>query len=128
VDYSIRIVNNILEGDRLHIDEDRAMRFASAMASHKWPVDSSGTRTGVKPVHDWTSHFADAFRYGMSVLVGHGPRKAPGFAEEPKAGDDPRTYGFIHKQLDAAEAEDFWLGSDPEPHITFDPGLIRPRS
>ena len=128
VDYSIRIVNNILEGDRLHIDEDRAMRFASAMASHKWPVDSSGVRTGVKPVHDWTSHFADAFRYGMATLVGHGPRKAPGHAEERKEGDDPRTYGYILKQLRQAEEEDFWLGSDPAPRIEYDPGRISPRS
>jgi len=129
VDYAIRVVNNIMEGDpaRLVIDEDRAMRFASAMASHKWPVDSSGVRTGVKPVHDWTSHFADAFRYGMTVLVGHGAKRADGYADEPVKTDDRSTFGYILKQLEAAEEEQQWLGSDPDPKIEWYPGRIGPR-
>jgi hypothetical protein len=128
IDYAIRIVNNIMEGDRLRIDEDHAMRFASAMASHKWPVDSAGVRTGVRPVHDWTSHFADAFRYGMTTLVGHGPRKAPGFAEPVRGSDEKATFGYILKQLDAAEQQGQWLGQDEDPKIEWYPGRIGPRS
>jgi hypothetical protein len=128
IDFGVRVANNLMEGDRLRIDEDKAMRFASAMASHKWNVDSSGVRTGVRPEHDWTSHFADAFRYGLTVLVGMGPRKAPGYAEEPLKTDDASTFGYILKQLDEADAEQQWLGADPNPKIEWYPGLIRPRS
>jgi hypothetical protein len=128
IDFAIRILNNMLEGDRVTVDEDRAQRLASAMASHKWPVDSTGTRTGKNPVHDWTSHFADAFRYGMTVLVGHGPRRAPGPADDPVRPTSGLTWDYIIGRLDAAEADQGWLGSDPNPKIDWYPGRIAPRA
>lgn len=125
VDYAIRIVNNMLEGDRVVVDEDRAQRFASAMASHKWSVDSAGTRMGTKPVHDWTSHFADAFRYGITVLVGHGPRKSPTPAPLKPIGPRQSTYGDIMRQLDAQEQDQTqWLGGPNRQPIEWYPGRI----
>jgi hypothetical protein len=121
----------MLEGNRLTVDAERCERLAQALASHKWPVDSTGTRTGVRPVHDWTSHYADALRYGVTVLVGHGPRRARGGkAEEVRDVGDPynqATFAHLNKLLDDAEKDQFWLGSDPNPKIQWTPGRIGPR-
>ena len=128
VDYAIRIVNNMLEGNRVLVDEERAERVAAAMASHKWPIDSSGVRLGVNPVHDWTSHYADAVRYGMTVLTGHGPRKAPGNAEDLIKTNEANTYGYINKQLDQQErARDKYIGQESQGPIRWEPGLLVPR-
>jgi len=131
IDHGIRILNNLLEGDRMHVDEDRADRLAAAMASHKWPIDSNGVRTGVNPVHDWTSHFADAMRYGVTVLIGLGPRKNPGFAEDLVKTDDRSTWGYINKRLEEQErleAEDWLGGPSGDTHIDWTPGRLGPRS
>lgn len=129
VDHAIRIVNNMLEGDRFVVDEDRAERVAAAMASHKWNVDSNGTRIGVKPVHDWTSHPADAIRYGATVLVTHRGRKS-GEPEEVIQTDDRNTFGYINRMLERQEARDrneMWLDDEPDT-IDWIPARLGPRS
>jgi len=133
IDHGIRILNNLMEADppRLFIDEDRCDRLAAALASHKWPIDSAGVRTGVNPVHDWTSHFADALRYGVTQLIGFGPRKNPGYANELVKTDDRSTWGYINKQLEAmerAESEDWLGGPDTGASIDWTPGRLGPRS
>jgi hypothetical protein len=131
IDHAVRILNNMLEGDRITVDSDRCERLAQALASHKWPIDSTGTRTGVRPVHDWTSHYADALRYGLTVLVSHGPRRARRPGEDPveDQGDPYNTATFAHidKLLREAEEQTQWLGSDPNPKIEWTPGRIGPR-
>ena len=130
IDHGIRIANNLMEGDRLIVDETRCDRLGAALASHKWPIDSNGVRTGVNPVHDWTSHYADALRYGLTQLVGYGPRKNPGYADELVKTEDRTTWGYINKRLEeqeAAESED-WLGGPSVGHIDWTPGRLGPRS
>jgi hypothetical protein len=135
IDHGIRILNNLLEADepvRFVVDEDRCERLAQAMASHKWPIDSNGVRTGVNPVHDWTSHFADALRYGMTMLVGYGARKNPGYADEMKTSEDRSSWGYINKELDRLEGQEAfgWLGQEREHNARIDwtPGRLGPRS
>jgi hypothetical protein len=127
IDHGIRIINNMLEGDRFLVDEEQADRMAAAMASHKWPIDSAGVRTGVNPVHDWTSHFADAARYGATMLVGFNSRRK-GAAEELVTTENRSTWGYINKQLEEQErleAED-WLGGPVTGTIDWSPGRLGP--
>lgn len=125
VDHGIRILNNMMEGDRVLVDEDHAEQVANALASHKWPVDSSGQRTGVKPVHDWTSHYCDAIRYGVTVLTTHAARKARGMTDVPVKTSERTTFGYITKKLDQAEREEGkWLGQPAEQTIDWYPGRL----
>ena len=121
IDYAIGIVNNMLAGDRVHVDETGAERFAAAMASHKWPLDGAGNKTGTKPVHDWTSHFCDAFRYGTTMLIGHRPKERQ---SAPKSGYQPGTIGHVVQQL--MKEPEQWLGATA-PEIVWQPGLVGPR-
>jgi hypothetical protein len=124
IDFAIRLLNNMLAADRVVV-ADTADRLAAAFASHKWPVDSDGNKIGATPVHDWTSHFVDAVRYGVTVLIGGMQPRRPDAA--PVKTYDPNTYGYIMKQL--LEPRGYWLGSDAErPPIEWYPGVIRPRS
>ena len=129
IDHGLRIINNMLEGDRFLVDEEHADRMAAAMASHKWPIDSSGVRTGINPVHDWTSHFADAARYGVTVLVGFNARRK-GAAEPMVKTENRSTWGYINKQLEAQERleQEEWLGGPVTQRIEWTPGRLGPRS
>jgi hypothetical protein len=102
VDYAIRILNNMMAGKRVVVSR-RAERVAAAFASHKWPTDSAGNKTGANPVHDWSSHFCDAIRYGVSTLLYHSPKRV---AEETTREYRPDQWGFIKKQL-LAEPDEF---------------------
>lgn len=124
IDHAISIINNMLAGNRVLIDTD-ADRLAAAFASHKWSVAEDGTKTGLKPVHDWTSHFCDAVRYGVTLLVGSQSKTViPDDAREYR----PDEYGYIKQQLlkDPRENE-MYLGASGEPDIEWEPAMLAPR-
>lgn len=121
VDYAIRILNNMMAGGRVEVSL-QAERVAAAFASHKWPVDSSGVKTGANPVHDWTSHFCDAVRYGVTTLLGHAPRRvgrAPAFVGYP-----PDTWGHIKEQLMAEPTPGYLGAEDSEEDISWEPARL----
>lgn len=121
VDYAIRIMNNMMAGVRLVVDESRCSRLSAALASHKWPIDSSGNRTGTKPVHDWTSHFCDAARYGVTALISPFPKREK---TEKIINPGPGTYGHIVRQMTSKEAG--WLGGEQRPNVDWSPvGVTR---
>lgn len=116
IDYAIRILNNMMAGGRVEVSST-AERVASAFASHKWPIDSAGNKTGANPVHDWSSHFCDAVRYGVTVLLPMGTRTV-----KPQAnmGYRPDQWGYVMKQMLAEPsqylgAEDFEESFDWQP-------------
>lgn len=128
VDYAVRILNNMMADGRVLVDKDRCERLSAALASHKWKLDKNGQKTSNEPVHDWTSHYADAARYGTTVLIPQSPTTKPeDVAPEPQPGT--AGHAFARALNRAEEAEEEWLGSD-----TYDPedpvfhGVIRPRS
>lgn len=96
-DYAIRILNNMMAGNRVFVARE-AKRVSDAFSSHKWHL-KDGVRIGVNPVHDWTSHYVDAVRYGASVLLSFTPRE-----ETPAEGDgpeyEPNQWGYVFDTLD----------------------------
>jgi hypothetical protein len=127
VDYSVRLLNNMMADGRVVVDRDNCGRLAAAISSYKWQLDANGNKTSNTPVHDWTSHYCDAFRYGPTVLFTNFPTKAP---ERPKGGYDIGTWGHVFNQvLQNADdtRENGWLGPQPTRDIEWAPGIIRPR-
>lgn len=123
VDYAVRILNNMMADGRLVIDRDSCERLGAAISSHKWNIDGTGTRTSNTPVHDWTSHYCDALRYGTTVLISNFPTRAP---EKPKGGYTLGTWGHVFEQVLKPEPTG-WLGPHKERDIQWAPGIIRPR-
>jgi hypothetical protein len=122
IDYAIRILNNMMAGDRVKVS-DRADRVAAAFASHKWPVDSSGTRTGANPVHDWTSHFCDAVRYGVTTLLVHGSRKVKAL-HEPTGEYSRDQWGYIMKQMLEPDQPGYLGAEDNPTEIDWQPASL----
>ena len=120
VDYAIRILNNMMAGGRVVVSPT-AERVAAAFASHKWPLDSSGTKTGPKPVHDWSSHFCDAVRYGATVLLSHGPKR---LIQPEDAGYRPDQWGYIMKQMLAPDPQGFLGTEDQEQEFDWMPASL----
>jgi hypothetical protein len=122
IDYGVRLINNLLAADRILVSSD-AERVIMAFSSYHWPTDSSGFRTGSQPVHDWSSHFMDAVRYGITSLVGFRPRPAPVL---PNRKYSPNQWGFIEQQLLKNDDPDPWgLSGETEEEIMWEPGIIR---
>ena len=117
VDYAIRILNNMMAGNRVVVSS-KAERVAAAFASHKWPVDSSGVKTGANPVHDWTSHFCDAVRYGVTTLLSHGSRKVQA---APQGGFQRDQWGYIMQQMLADDPQQFLGAEELEAEIDWQP-------
>lgn len=95
IDYAIRILNNLMAAGGVAVSTT-AENVASALSSHKWPLDSAGNKTGSNPVHDRSSHFCDALRYGATVLLTHGPKKV---VPPEAAGYRPDQWGYVMKQM-----------------------------
>lgn len=128
VDYAVRILNNMMEDHRVLVDHRNCLRLSQALSSHKWKLDSAGTRTSNTPVHDWTSHYCDAVRYGTTVLI---PERPVSKVPEPDEGFEPGTYGNVFEQvIKSAEraSQEHWLGPQPTEEVVWRPGIIRPRS
>lgn len=116
LDYGILVLDNMMAGGRVVADADRCSRLGAAFATHKWPVDDSGQRTGAKPVHDWTSHFCDAARYGATTFLSHYPRRTAG--PERRTDPAPGTVGALLEQV--FEPREEWLGQREKPRLTVE--------
>ena len=127
VDYAVRLANNMMADHRILVDKDRCERLGQALASHKWPMNALGVKTSNTPVHDWTSHYCDAFRYGTTIVIPPVPTTKP---EAPVLEYEPGTAGHIFGQVLAWEDDDDeWLGEEErELVIDWHPGIIRPRA
>lgn len=111
IDYGILVLDNMMAGDRVLADQTACARLGAAFATHKWPVDDSGQRTGTKPVHDWTSHFADAARYFATQMLTFTPRRVAG----PEKQVEPGTVDHLIRQLTAPKGR--WLGQPSKPRL-----------
>lgn len=124
-DYSIRIIQNMMADHRLIVAEGSADRVRDALSHHHWSM-KDGARVGVNPVHDWSSHFVDAIRYGVTDLFSYWDQEH--MPEGPES-YEPNMYGFVFEQLpdeaDPDEYEDWQAAGRPRP--TFIPGPITPR-
>ena len=116
-DYGIRIIKNMIEGGRVYVDANRATRLSAALSSCRWGVDANGRRTPSKePVHNWTSHFVAALRYGASSLLSFFPRHGPAPAVTilPEG-----SMGHVLKQLSKPPSD--FLGPQGVPTLTWRP-------
>lgn len=95
-DYSLRILNNMMAGNRVFVAKGNADIVSQALASHKWKLGPDGQRTQRDPVHDWTSHIVDALRYGVSATLAFGPQVVP---NQEDVSFEPNTYGYVFQQL-----------------------------
>jgi hypothetical protein len=128
VDHAVRILNNMMADGRVLVDRTKCERLGAAISSHKWQLDANGNKTSNTPVHDWTSHYCDAFRYGTTALISNFPTKSP---QKPKGGYQKDQYGSVFEQvLRNAERQrsTAWLGPRTSPDVEWAPGIIRPRS
>lgn len=82
-DYGIRIVGNLIDGGRLFVNGATSERVSQALAAARWPLDKSGNKTGREPVHDWTSHFLAALRYGAAGFLNFFPTRGERPADAP---------------------------------------------
>lgn len=119
-DYAIRILDTMMAGGRVLVDRNKAPRVGAAIATHRWPTDDAGNRTGNSPVHDWTSHFCDALRYGATALFSPFPRRRP---HAPKARPQPGTMGHIVEQILKPEPHK-WLGQPAEKRVDWQPPVV----
>lgn len=117
-DYSIRILSNMMAGDRVLVSDTGAPELSKAFVSHHWAT-KDGERTGINPVHDWSSHYVDAARYGAASLISFFPR-----GEDPENDDRPFTpqqYGFVFQQLVGRNSGSDYFGRPRANRPTFDP-------
>jgi hypothetical protein len=115
----VLVLDNMMAGGRVLVDKDRASRLAAAFATHRWHLDDNGNKVGTKPVHDWTSHFCDAARYGATALLSHFPRTR---TEEVIDEAPPGTVGHVIKQL--LRPQEYWLGGPRKVQVEWYPGVV----
>lgn len=94
-DFSLRILNNMMAGDRVLVSKEAEV-LSQALSSHKWKLDADGNKNHKDPVHDWTSHYVDALRYAATILLPYMPKVDPPEAERSYA---PNTYGHVFQQV-----------------------------
>ncbi len=122
IDYGVRILDNMMAGDRVLVDKDKCARLSNAFTTHRWKLDESGTKVGEKPIHNWTSHLCDPARYGASQLLSF----YPALSEKPKPqGFNPAQLGYLLDQYDAKP--EHWIG-EGEQHIDFIPVALGPKN
>lgn len=124
-DYSIRILNNMMADGRVLVDKKHAKRVSDAFSSHKWSIKDD-VRIGVNPVHDWTSHYVDAVRYPVSMLLSLGGARDIDAAADGGESYNPTQYGWVFDQLD--EEPEQWLGQSGRRRVRDFAPTIRPRS
>ena len=69
VDDGIQAVRSFLA--RCWFDEEKCHRGIEALKQYRRDFDEKGKTWRARPLHDWTSHPADAFRY---LAIGYAPR------------------------------------------------------
>lgn len=57
---------------RCHIDADRCSQFIASLDQYQYEWDEDTRTLTTKPVHDWSSHDADALRYAATTPEGIG--------------------------------------------------------
>ena len=120
-DYAVRILNNMMEADRVLVDQEHASRLGAALSSHRWKVDPNGIRVGTLAVHDWTSHYCDGVRYWATILFSVFPRRSPKLETAPPG---PGTVGYLTDRI-LSEDPSTWLNQDrPNPLQEWEPGLL----
>lgn len=122
-DYGIRIIKNMIAGGRVLVNKrtDGGKKLSSALSSHRWPLDANGNRTGNKPVHDWTSHYADTLRYGAASLLSFFPRRR---SEPPKPPPPPGSIGHIISKLTGSDGDGDYIGPQDSPAGLWVPGSV----
>lgn len=69
---------------RCWFDEDKTQRGIDCLTNYRWDIDKSTKELKPRPVHDWASHGADAFRYLAVVADQMGSAKWGGALNYPK--------------------------------------------
>jgi hypothetical protein len=110
-DYSLRILNNLMAGEKVWVRRDGAEVVSQALASHKWKLDADGMKATRDPVHDWTSHYVDALRYAATVLLPFGPREADVVDDDTVFAEN--TYGHVFEQMTNPSGRARRLGQKP---------------
>lgn len=119
-DWALRLLSNMMAGGRVLVSE-RARKVSDAFAQYHYKTDGNGNVVGDNPVHDWTSHYVDAVRYGAVALLSH-------FAREQEEVDEtkpyePQQYGYLFDQLTHKDANR-WLGPQKKRGVNFIPPSI----
>ena len=70
---------------RCWFDQDRCADGLHALRHYRYAVGEDGRLTG-QPLHDWSSHAADAFRYLAVSLQAQRPKRATGTRDRPALG------------------------------------------
>jgi hypothetical protein len=123
-DYAVRILTNMMEADRVLVDQQHAARLGAAISSHRWKVDDNGIRIGNVAVHDWTSHYCDGVRYWATVMFSVFPRRN---RRPDVAPPGPGTVGYMVDRILNAKVSD-WLGQEPgDPVKEWEPGILTER-
>lgn len=60
---------------RCWIDSRKCEPMVEALHHYRWDVDAKSGNLKPKPVHDWSSHFADAYRYAATAMQEARPLK-----------------------------------------------------
>jgi hypothetical protein len=122
-DHSIRILLNMMEGNRVLVDRTNAASLAAALSSHHWKVDDNGIRQGTTPVHDWSSHYVDGVRYWADLRFTVIPKRDKKPEQEPPG---PGTMGYIaDRVLGRNQGVTGWLGApEQNPLDDWEPGLL----
>jgi phage terminase large subunit len=107
-DLGLLILDNMMAGGRVLVDSTNCPRVSAAFSTHRFAVDENGNRTANRPVHDWTSHFCDAARYGAVSLLSLFPRRSQPAEKDPPG---PGTFGHMVGELDRSPKS--WLGRTP---------------
>ncbi len=110
-DYSLRILNNLMAGEKVWVQRDGAEVLSQALASHKWKLDADGMKSTRDPVHDWTSHYVDALRYAATALLPFGPRESDDDPEDEAFAAN--TYGHVFDQMTNPTGRARRLGRKP---------------
>jgi phage terminase large subunit len=105
-DWALRLLSNMMAGGRVVV-HPRAQKVSDAFSQYHYKTDGSGDVVGDLPVHDWTSHYVDAVRYGAVALLSHFARAM----DEPDSDRPfaPNEYGYVFNQL-VEKDETRWLG------------------
>lgn len=109
IDESIIILQQLMQGNRFKINH-KCERLAQAVQTYRWKMDENNQKLSDRPVHDWTSHFCDALRYGALGLIGLHPRRT----QVPQEGTRRGTMGYIREQLLEPVYEEVLMNTKPQ--------------
>lgn len=113
-DFSVRILRNMMSGGRVLANRESCTKLSHALSSHRWPLDKNGNRIGNSPVHDWTSHYSDALRYGAASLLSFFPARREAPKKEPPP---PGSVGHVIEQLVGGARDDGYIGPKDQTSI-----------